>query len=169
MTAKTIDRQILTLRLSQTMASRIWNTQSGGMWYPCPMFPESFDLHRSQRVTLEWRWWRSMPSKQGRIREWRKTRTECVNVSPASLCILTESFCWTYIMGEWWAVSCEYQLINRYITGCKKHLRRYIEFLSYENERCKNVTTLGFATCPSLNWSEKLTICSNHEENNYQW
>jgi len=36
-------------------------------------------------------WWRSMQSKLGGIREWRKSRTECVNASPAFLWNLTES------------------------------------------------------------------------------
>jgi hypothetical protein len=46
-----------------------------------------------------------------------KSRTQCISVSPASFCILTERFCYRYIMGEWWTVACEYPVINRYIAA----------------------------------------------------
>jgi len=69
-----------------------------------------------------------MKLKQEGLWECRKSRIEFVNVSPASLCILTESFCLRYILGEWWAVACEYRLIIRCIAGAMKLLARYIAF-----------------------------------------
>jgi hypothetical protein len=71
-----------------------------------------------------------MQSKRGGIKEWRKSRSEFVNVSPASLCILTKSCSWSYIMGECWAVACEYRLIKRCIVGAMMPFARYINFSS---------------------------------------
>jgi len=42
-------------------------------------------------------------------------------------------------------------------------------FESCENEQCKNVTALGFATGPSLNLGERVPRSSKHDENYYQW
>jgi len=41
--------------------------------------------------------------------------------------------------------------------------------LSCEQEQWKNVTSLVFATGPSLNLSERLPISSNHDENYCWW
>jgi len=71
---------------------RIRNAQNRAMWALSQMFPDGFGLHGSQRDRPKRCWWLSMQSKWGGIREWRESRTECLNVSPASLCILTESF-----------------------------------------------------------------------------
>ena len=46
---------------------------------------------------------------------------------------------------------------------------RIPKFQSRENEQCKNVTALGFATRPSPNPSERLPISSNHDESYYRW
>jgi len=92
------------------------------------MFPDWFSLHGSHKGNLTMCWWRSMQSKRGGIREWRKSRSDCVNVSPASLCILTESFSYTDILGKWWAVACKYWLINRCMAGAMNLLTRYINF-----------------------------------------
>jgi len=43
------------------------------------------------------------------------------------------------------------------------------KFQSWESKQRKNVTVLSFATGPSLNASERLPICSNHDENYYRW
>ena len=40
---------------------------------------------------------------------------------------------------------------------------------SFESEHCKNVTAPGFATAPSLDLSDRLPICSNHDDNYYRW
>ena len=110
------------------MASRIRNDQGSRLWPARWMFLDWFGWHRSQRDRLRRCWWRSIQWKRGGITEWRKGRTECINVSPASLCIITESFSQRYIMGELWAVACEYRLINRCIAGAMKLLARYINF-----------------------------------------
>jgi len=98
------------------------------MWALRQMFLDWFGQHRSKRDRLKWFWWWSMQSKQGGIREWWKSRTECINDSPASLCILTESCSWRYVMGKLWAVACEYRLINRCIAGTMNLLTRYMNF-----------------------------------------
>jgi len=98
------------------------------MWAPGQMFPDRFGLHGSQWERLKRCWWRTMQSKRGGIRQWRKTWTVCVNVSPASLCIFTESFSWRFIMHEWWEVAREYQLINRCIGDAMNLLTRYMNF-----------------------------------------
>jgi len=67
-----------------------------------------------------------MQLKWGGIREWRKSRTECVNISLASVCILTDSLSYWYIMCKWWAVACLYRLIHRFIAGAMKLLTRHI-------------------------------------------
>jgi hypothetical protein len=38
-----------------------------------------------------------------------------------------------------------------------------------ESKQCKNVTALSIATGQCLNVSERQSISSNHDENNYQW
>jgi hypothetical protein len=38
-----------------------------------------------------------------------------------------------------------------------------------ESDQSKNVTALGFATEPNLNWSDRLPLSSNHDENYYRW
>ena len=43
------------------------------------------------------------------------------------------------------------------------------KFWMCESEQCKNVTALGFATGRSLNWSERLPIESNQDENYHRW
>ena len=60
--------------------------QSSRMWALCQIFPDWFGRHRSQRDRLKKCWWLSMQLKRGGIREWRKSKTECDNVSSASLC-----------------------------------------------------------------------------------
>jgi len=91
-TAKTIERQMLNLIWIMTMASSIRNAQSSGMWGLHQMFPDRFGQHGTRTDTLKrWRW-RSMQWKWGWTQESRESRTECVKVSPASLCSLTESF-----------------------------------------------------------------------------
>jgi len=54
----------------------------------------------------------------------------CQHVSAAYLCSLTESFISRYIMGQWWAIACEYRLTNRCIAGAMILLARYISFPS---------------------------------------
>jgi hypothetical protein len=46
----------------------------------------------------------------------------------------------------------------------KKH-----KFYSCVSEQYNNITALGFTTGPSLNLAERLPICSNHDENYFQW
>jgi len=98
------------------------------MWALHQLFPDWFGQLGCQTDKLKRCWWRSMQLKRGGIREWKKSRTECVNVSPASLCILNQSFNQWYIMGEWWAAACQYRLINRCRAGAMKLLARYINF-----------------------------------------
>jgi hypothetical protein len=43
------------------------------------------------------------------------------------------------------------------------------EFQLCESKQCKNVTVLSIATGPILNWSERLPISRNHDENYYRW
>ena len=62
------------------------------------------------------------------MREWRKSTIDCVNSSPACLCMLSESISSRYIMGEWWEVSCEYTLTNRCIAEAMNLLAIYINF-----------------------------------------
>ena len=128
MTAKTIAHWTLNLILRKRIASRIRNTQNSRISAPRQMFPHWFSLHRSHRDRPKWFWWWSMQSQRGGTREGRQSRTECVNVSPASLCILTESFSWWYSIGEWWPVACESWLIKRCITGAMNFLTWYIKF-----------------------------------------
>jgi len=92
------------------------------------MILDWFGLHGRQEEGMKKCWWWSMQSKRREISEWRQSMTEHVNVALASLCILTESFSWRYIIGEWWAVACEYRLINRRIAGAMNLLTRYINF-----------------------------------------
>jgi len=92
MTAKTIAQQTLDLILSKAMVSRIRNAQSSGMWVLCQMFPDWFGQHGSQRDSPKRCWWQVMQQKRGGTREWRKSRTQCVNVSPASLHSVPKSF-----------------------------------------------------------------------------
>jgi len=92
------------------------------------MFPDWIGLHGSQIVRLTKCWWWSMQLKRRGIRQWSKSRTECINVSPASLCILTESFREGYSMGRECAVACDYRLINRCIAGAMKLLARHLNF-----------------------------------------
>jgi len=135
MTSKTIAQQTWNLIYSKQIALRIQNAQSTGMWVPCQMSQDWLSLHVSLTDRLKRCWWQSMQSTQGGITEWRTSRTECVNVSPASLCILTKSFSWIYIMGEWWAVACEYWLINRCIAGAMELLARYLNFSHVKAKR----------------------------------
>jgi len=128
MTAKMIPPRKLNLIWSETMESRIRNAQSSRMWALLQMFLDWFSLHSSPRNLLRRCWWWSMQLKQEGTRERRKSRIECVNYSPASLCILTECFSSRYIMGGWWAVACEYRLITRCIVGAKKLLARHMNF-----------------------------------------
>ena len=55
-----------------------------------PNFPDWSSLHGSQRDRLNNYWWRSIQSTCDAIQVWRKCRKKCINVSPASLCILTQ-------------------------------------------------------------------------------
>jgi len=91
LTVKTIAHRTLNLIWRNTITSSNRNASSSGMWSPHQVFPDWFGLHRSQRHRLKWCWWWSKLSKQGGIGEWNKSMPECVNYSPASLCILTES------------------------------------------------------------------------------
>ena len=69
--------------LGTTMPSWFWNAQSSAMWTPGQMFRDWLGLHSRPSDRLERCWWRSMKSKWGGTREWRKSRTECVHVSSA--------------------------------------------------------------------------------------
>jgi len=126
MTVKMIARRTLNPICTKIIESRIRNHKGSAIWPPHQMFLDWFGLHRTRTDRLKSCWWRPMQSKQEGTREWRKSRTEYVNVSPASLCILTECFCWRYIMGKWWAEACTYRLINRCIAGTIKLLARNI-------------------------------------------
>jgi len=128
------------------------------MWVPRQILPGWFGQHGSQTGRLRSCWWRSMQSKQGGIMELSKSRTEFVNVSPASLCILTKSCSWRYIMGEWWAVACKYRLINRCIAGAMKLLARYIIF---SLERGNSARMLLCSALPQ----GQVSIC----QKDYQW
>jgi len=77
--------------IKQKNCMRMRNAQSSRMWAPCHMCPDWFGRHGSQKVRLKMFWWQSMQLKRGEIKDGRKSRTECVNGSPA-LCSLTESF-----------------------------------------------------------------------------
>jgi len=92
MTGKTIAWRTLNLILSKTTAARICNAQNNGTWAQRQMIPDWFSLHGNQRGRLKSCWWWLMPSKRGGIREWRQGKTQCVKISPASLCISTEGF-----------------------------------------------------------------------------
>jgi len=124
MTAKIIAWQMSNFIYGKTMASMIRNIQTSGMGVLCQIFPDWFDQHGSQRHRLQRCWWRSTQLKQEGVWEWRQSRTACINVSPASLCNLTWSFRYRYIVGEWWAVACSYWLINRCIAGAMNLLPR---------------------------------------------
>jgi len=78
--------------IEQTTASRIRNAQNIRLCAPRQMFLEWFGLNRCQRDNLKGCWWRSMPSKQGGIKEWGTSRTDCVNVAPASCLYLDGDF-----------------------------------------------------------------------------
>jgi len=134
---------MLNLICGQTRASRIRNAQNSGMWVPRQMFPDWFGLHRSQRGRLKMCWWWSVQSKRGGLSEWRKSRTECVDVSRASWYILTESCSQRYIIGERWAVACEYWLINRCIAGAMNLLTRYINFIRVSANSAKMLLLLA--------------------------
>jgi len=123
---------------------RIGNAQNSGMWAPRQMFLDRFGLHGRHRDRLKRWWWRSMQSKQGGIMECRKHWRECVNVLPATLCILAESFSYRYIMGEWWPVACKYRLINRCIAGAAKLLARYIDCSRVRANSARMLLRLAF-------------------------
>jgi len=60
MTTKTIARRTLNLIQRKTIALRIPNPQSSGMWAPRQIFLEWLGLHGSRRDSLKSCWWRSM-------------------------------------------------------------------------------------------------------------
>jgi hypothetical protein len=98
------------------------------MWVLRQMFPDWFGLNESRRDRLQRCWCPAMQLKQGGTRKWKKSRTVCINVSPASVCILSESISWRYTMGQWWAVTGINRLRNRWIVGAMKLVARYINF-----------------------------------------
>jgi len=106
----------------------MWNAQSSGRWSPHHMFLDWFGLYGSQRDRLERSCWLSTLMKDWGIMGWIKSRRDCINVSPASLCILDECFRLGYIMGKWWAVACEYWLINRCTAGVMTFFPHFINF-----------------------------------------
>jgi len=123
-----IARRLFNLIWSQIIPSRIRNSHSRGIWASHLMFQDWFGLHRDERDRLESFSKPSTQMKPGGIRDWRKCSTECVDVSPASLCILTTCFSWRNIMGEWSAVPCDHRLISRCIAAAIKRLARPINF-----------------------------------------
>jgi len=128
MTAKRIARRTLNRIQITTLASRIEEAQSSGMWAPRQMIPDWFGLHGCQSEMLNRCSWWLMQSKQGGIREWSTSRTEWVNVSPASLSILTESCSSRYILGKWWAVGYKYRLIKHCKADAMNVLTRFMNF-----------------------------------------
>jgi len=90
-TVKRIALEPMNLIWSTTMASQIRNAQGSMMSAQHQMWPDWFGPLGSQRDRLKWFLWHSMQLKRGDIKERRKSRTECVNGSPA-LCSLRESF-----------------------------------------------------------------------------
>jgi hypothetical protein len=71
-------------------------------------------------------------------------------------------------MGEWWEVYCKSRFINRWIAGAMNPWARYTISSLCESEQCKNITQLGFATGPTLDWTDRSPIRSNHGVNNYR-
>jgi len=92
MTQKTIGWQMLNLIYSKAMVSMIRNSQSSGLWVPRQIFRDWFGQRGRRRDRLITCLWRLMQFKRWAIRGWRNSRTESVNVSPATLCSSTESF-----------------------------------------------------------------------------
>jgi len=128
MTANTIAGWTLNWICSNTIASRIRKALRWGMWAQRQMFPDWFGLHGSPTARLRKCQWQSTQLKRRGIREWNKSTTKFVNVSPASSCILNWSFSYWDSMGEWWAVACQYRLINWCIAGAIQLLAGYINF-----------------------------------------
>jgi len=60
-------------------------------------------------------------------------------------------------------ISVDKQMCSR----CNEYVCTIYQFWSCESKQYKNVPTLSFATGPSLNLSERQSIISNHDENNY--
>jgi len=139
----------------------MWNAQSSGRWSPHQMFLDWFGLYGSQRDRLERSCWLSTLMKDWGIMGWIKSRRDCINVSPASLCILDECFRLGYIMGKWWAVACEYWLINRCTAGVMTFFPHFINF-SHVRANSARMLLCSALTEASLNMTDWLPTCLNH-------
>jgi len=131
--ARTTGRQTTNLISSYRMALRLQNSLCTKMVVPNQMFPHRFRQDRCQSNRLNSRWWRSLQLKQGGIKDAWKCSTGCINMlSLGSICSLTEKYISRHIMGQYWAVACEYLVMNRGMAGEMNLSKRYLTLGEWE-------------------------------------